>query len=621
MGRLLCLLLVATVGLGHTATSATAVKPKTKQQRCLAKAKKVKGKKARQKAVARCKAKPKPKPAPAPSLDPVDYLATKNLSEPRFDAKEIERVVTKLPSNKDGVELHIEVVKPKGATNLGVIVEASGYHGTLYDRTGTRIFPLPLDKAKKPIGLTGFFPQRGYAVVMMDLRGTGKSGGCLDHLGPNDAADIKTTIEWATSQPWSNGRAGILGHSYVGGTSVVAAAQQPKGLVTAVVSAGLSSMYEHQFQGGVPYNAQFLGPYIGYSGLALDSDLPPGAEDPVTGAPTGDGFGEHPENTGCGFTNLAANAGPSQYWGGEEAYHKERRYTEAATAFKGDVFFVHGINDEAARITSMKWFTERGGRPGDKAWVGQWDHGIGCCPNQRAQQWQFALHAWFDKQLLGRDVVTGPPVEIFLNDAPTEAAANSKRGQIATFRTWPPAPSSTFTFVAEGDKSYAADPRGYQGQPTGQVEYVSKPIEKDTTVIGVPKLELVASHLQQCTNLIANVISESPTGERRRIGHFAINAILREGTDRFTPVVPAEPMKLDPAAWAMGHVLRKGHKLVLQVRSSDPEHLPFCANDPQVTVYGTGENVTTLRLPVVDTKLHDDRFPLGQKPNGAGVTG
>jgi putative CocE/NonD family hydrolase len=111
----------------------------------------------------------------------------------------------------------------------------------------------------KRLGLKGFFPPRGYAVVMVDLRGTGRSQGCLDHLGPTDAKDLKFVVEWAAAQPWSNGRVGMTGFSYVGSTPIVAAAQRPKGLTTIVPVAGLASMYDHQFQGGVPYYLQYTG--------------------------------------------------------------------------------------------------------------------------------------------------------------------------------------------------------------------------------------------------------------------------------------------------------------------------------------------------------------------------
>ena len=50
-------------------------------------------------------------------------------------------------------------------------------------------------KAKVWGSLTGYFAPRGYAVVMMDLRGTGRSQGCLDHLGAKDARDLEQIVE------------------------------------------------------------------------------------------------------------------------------------------------------------------------------------------------------------------------------------------------------------------------------------------------------------------------------------------------------------------------------------------------------------------------------------------
>ena len=114
----------------------------------------------------------------------------------------------------DGTEVHIEVTRPADANGRPVdgewpvILEASPYHGTLADREGMRILPDPRDEDGTSLGLTGYFAPKGYAVVMMDLRGTGLSDGCLDHLGANDAKDLEQVVEWAAAQPWSNGRVG-----------------------------------------------------------------------------------------------------------------------------------------------------------------------------------------------------------------------------------------------------------------------------------------------------------------------------------------------------------------------------------------------------------------------------
>ncbi len=570
-----------------------------------------------------CKKKPAKKPKPvvkAPDLTPRDYTKTAGLSEPKH--ADVETIKHKLIT-ADGVDIYLEITKPKGAKDLGVILEASPYHGTLYPRTGTRILPLPLGKDGQPVGLTGYFPQRGYAVVMMDVRGTGRSGGCLDHLGPKDAGDMAAVIEWAAAQPWSNGRVGMLGHSYVGSTPITATRLNPKGLVTIVPSAGLASMYDHQFQAGVPFNLQWAGPIIAYLQLALDRELPPGLDDPQGGA-TGDDFLGHPVGAVCGHQNNALLAGPGVFTGVEENFHRARDASKAVAAWGGTVFAVHGVHDEAARISNLHWLAGRGGRATDKLWIGQWDHGIGCCPNQRGAQWLYALHAWMDRQLLQRNVDTGPPVETFLNDATNDADSIEKRAEIVTAPRWPIpgtttldlAPAAGGTLVrggpsgAAGALSFVGDPLGFQlgADATGSVAFTSAPAGEDVLLLGTPTLDLVAATTNPRADLIANVYDVAPNDETRRLSQFAINPLVREGIDHFAAATPGAKYTLKPPGFTMSHHLRKGHKLMLRVQMSDPDKVPFGLIDPNIRVfYGAGG--TALHLPVVDgaTFYRDDK--------------
>ncbi|MDQ3957040.1 MAG: CocE/NonD family hydrolase, partial [Actinomycetota bacterium] len=187
-------------------------------------------------------------------MPPTDYAKVKGLSQPRYETIRESHMV----EMKDGIHMYVEVVRPDTKGRFGTILELSPYHGTSADRSGTRILPGPED------GMAGYFAPRGYAVVFADLRGTGKSEGCLDHMGPNDQSDAYEIVEWAAKQPWSNGRVGMTGHSYVGSTPQMAAAQKPPHLVTIVPSAGLAAMYHHEFQGGVPYSLQWAGPLFAY---------------------------------------------------------------------------------------------------------------------------------------------------------------------------------------------------------------------------------------------------------------------------------------------------------------------------------------------------------------------
>ena len=543
-------------------------------------------------------------PPRATAGPPADYTKIRGLSAYRY-----EKVVTTslmLPM-RDGVSVYVEVTRPNARGRFPVIAEISPYHGTLYERDGSRMLP-------EQGGLVGYFVPRGYAVVMMDLRGTGRSQGCLDHMGPKDQADAKRVVEWAASQPWSNGRVGVIGHSYPGGTSVMTLAQRPKGLATVVVSAGLGSMYEHQFQGGVPYLGQFLGPIEAYEQLAIERHLP-----------GGDNFGNDMQYFGCGLTQSAIVAGEDQLSGRYSDWHEVRDFRKNAAAANTPVFVIHGTNDRAARIAALDWFVRRNGRRGaDKVWIGQWDHGSGCCPNRRGYQWTRALHAWFDKHLLGRSVDTGPPVEIFMTDRPDAEAAVGARGVVFTARRYPGSPRMVRLFPdAAGDElstnppldvatdSFTGDPRGVLGRDlTGGVTFRGPPARGDVLFAGLPRLRLAVSVTVPRVHLIANVLDEARDGTQRRLTQFAINPELREGLGTRSLVVPGARYVMHPPPFPMAHLLRKGHRLVLRITTSDPDKIPLFAVDPNVTVY-TGPGQTLLELPVVDRPvLYPDRVSL-----------
>jgi predicted acyl esterase len=626
MRRLIVLLVVAAVGLpldsalapaagasgsGVAAVQAKAKKKKAKKCASAKKKKSKKGKKAeaakKKKKSKSCAKKKKKKQKKSASLVPRDYAQIKGLSQPIYS--DIQTETVNLPM-ADGTQIYLEITRPKADGHYGVIVESSVYHGTLYPRTGTRILPGP-EKNGEQIGLKGFFPPRGYAVVMMDLRGTGKSQGCLDHIGPKDMSDIKAVIEWATSQKWSNGRAGILGHSYVGTTPIAAVAAHPKGLVTAVASAGVGiSMYNHQFQAGVPYNLQWAGPIFAYEQLAFDRYLPPGLPADPEGGATGDSFGQNMQYFGCGYTQSSLVKGDAELSGQYTQWDRDRDYT-AATKADIPVFVIHGENDQAARIISTDWFTARGGKPGDKLWIGQWDHGIGCCPNRRGAQWTYALHAWFDKQLLQRDVDTGPPVEIFMNDQPSVAEALEARKEIFTAPTWPiPSRAVSFYPAADGSMSeskpgggsvsFAGDPQGFNDPTaTGNVTFTTAAATEDRLFIGAPQLDLAASVTVPRVYLLGTLYDESPDGTRRRLSQCAMNPELRDGIDKISPVVPGQQMALKPPCFPMSQHWRKGHKFVLRITTSDTDKVPLFAIDPNITIF-TGGDATVLKLPYIE---------------------
>jgi uncharacterized protein len=92
--------------------------------------------------------------------------------------------------------------------------------------------------------------QAGYAVVVQDVRGRYASEG---EFNPQiqETADGVDAFAWAAAQPWSNGRIGTFGGSYLGGTQWLPAREQPPALQAMAPSITYSDSYEGlSYQGG-----------------------------------------------------------------------------------------------------------------------------------------------------------------------------------------------------------------------------------------------------------------------------------------------------------------------------------------------------------------------------------
>ncbi|HEY9162824.1 MAG TPA: CocE/NonD family hydrolase [Desulfomonilia bacterium] len=77
---------------------------------------------------------------------------------------------------------------------------------------------------------TKLFLSHGYAIVVADMRGTGASYGSQIPFTPVLAEDGKEMVDWIGSQPWSNGKVGMTGQSYLGWIQLMIAAKHPKAL-------------------------------------------------------------------------------------------------------------------------------------------------------------------------------------------------------------------------------------------------------------------------------------------------------------------------------------------------------------------------------------------------------
>ncbi len=129
----------------------------------------------------------------------------------------------------DGVALRVNVFRPAQPGRYPVVMSHGVYGKDVHFSHAFKpqweklkqIYP-EIDRGQS----TGRFlrweipdPERwvpdGYVIVMADTRGSGKSPGYLDPRQPRENQDYYELIEWAGVQPWSNGKVGLLGISYL----------------------------------------------------------------------------------------------------------------------------------------------------------------------------------------------------------------------------------------------------------------------------------------------------------------------------------------------------------------------------------------------------------------------
>jgi putative CocE/NonD family hydrolase len=113
---------------------------------------------------------------------------------------------------RDGVALTADIYRPVD----------SAKHPVLLVRT-------PYDKASEGETCRDA-AQHGYVCVAQDTRGRYGSGGTW-YPFKNEADDGYDSVEWAAALPYSDGRVGMFGESYVGATQWLAAAAHPPHLV------------------------------------------------------------------------------------------------------------------------------------------------------------------------------------------------------------------------------------------------------------------------------------------------------------------------------------------------------------------------------------------------------
>ena len=137
---------------------------------------------------------------------------------------------------RDGTVLYADVYRPEALGRYPVILCRTPYDKGHWGRQGEVD---PIRAARE-----------GYAVVFQDVRGRYASEGEFYTL-QNEIQDGYDTVEWVAAQPWSTGKVGMIGGSYVGATQWLAAVGRPPHLVAIFPAVTSSDYYEGwTYQGG-----------------------------------------------------------------------------------------------------------------------------------------------------------------------------------------------------------------------------------------------------------------------------------------------------------------------------------------------------------------------------------
>jgi hypothetical protein len=124
----------------------------------------------------------------------------------------------------------------------------------------------------------GDFAARGFVTAVVDVRGTGGSQGNLDgnYFSPREARDGYELVEYLGTQPWSTGKVGMSGGSYVGITQYRTAEQAPPHLAAIAPDEALADLFNDAFAPGgidsLSFDAQYLAVQGGPGLLTPNSD-------------------------------------------------------------------------------------------------------------------------------------------------------------------------------------------------------------------------------------------------------------------------------------------------------------------------------------------------------------
>ena len=513
---------------------------------------------------------------------------------PRVEEIRIERY---LPAPmRDGVKLYGDLYRPAREGKFPVLIIRTPY-GVQRDGSHENLIK---------------FAQHGYAVYFQDVRGRYESEGQWDPFR-NEANDGYDTIEWAAKQPWSNGKVGLEGGSYLGHVQWAAASQSPPSLVTMFPAVASTDIYKNWLTHGGAFRLSFnygwgvvrmpnriMLPQFWHTEKFAPAELK--YEKILRHVPLTDIDLQSAGREVPHFRDWVKHQSYDQYWksiSDEERFEKVKVPTHTSGGWY-DIFLNGTING----FTGMRRTggTEKA-RKESKMIIGAWGHG----PSQKFGDVDFGPSAnrdmfdrqlrWYNHYLKGEDngFDREPPVEIFYMGINKWHYAQD----------WP-LPGTKFTpYYLSGERAlsatkasgagidkYAYDPNNPVptlggtnccGTPTvagprdqrpiesrkDVLVYTSEALTAPVAIAGPVKMKLFAATDGKDTDWMVKLVDVYPDGFAMNIAEGILRARFRNGLDKMELLEPNRVYEFEVDMAGTANVFQPGHRIRIDITSSN----------------------------------------------------
>jgi putative CocE/NonD family hydrolase len=535
--------------------------------------------------------------------------------------------VAKVPM-RDGVRLSMNVFLP----------ETKGRFPTLLVRT-------PYDKGKNLIASYDIFLENRYAVAVQDVRGRYASDGSFRPL-TQEIPDGDDTISWIAKQPWSNGKVGMLGGSYVGIVQWRAAlANNPHLIAIFPIVAG-SDEYRDRFysRGG----AMKVGHRLHWISQNLKLPWP--------FHPEFDDFVHHlPLRT----ADRIATGHSVDFWQqaldhpADDEFWRERSTYANIDKVRTPAFIVGGWYDNFVEGDLDAYAVLSKRSAAHRIIIGPWPHsmsapypsGITFGPKSGAAIRRLQVQ-WFDYWMKSKHPAPEfhqPRVRIFVMGVnrwrdeeewplsrarPTpfyldsDRGANTLKGDGKLVDRPGHDDEDTYVYdpkdpVPTAGGSVCCDPRVIPWGPMDQravesrsdvLVYTSEPLKGDLEVTGTVRVALEVSSSAPDTDFTAKLVDVYPDGYARNLCDGILRLRYRDGLDRMKLASPGEIYRIVVDAGVTSNVFRAGHRIRLDISSSNFPR--FDRNPNTGAVIAEEREMHTARQAVFHGKLHPSQLVL-----------